>query len=177
MLSFKPAVHMAPMFARGLFSALSGQQASLDATQLLPSLALQDLQWWADNLEAANGSRIWDRQTSLCMASDASETAHAAYVMDHQHVIPDPEARATASWTYIQGYSRKDYDRMRSTPREFHSTLREVRTVHLALAALEGEHADWLQHSRVQWFSDSQAGVALLEGMKGRDDMLQEVCV
>lgn len=175
LLSFQPAMHMAPLFARGLFGMLSGQQLQWDVNTPLPQLALQDLHWWAQNLEAANGSRMWRRQATLCMASDASETAHAAYMLSHQHVMPSPAAAQTTQWSCILGFTQQDHDRMRTSPREFHSTIREVRTVHLALSALAEQHPHLLRQAMVQWFSDSQAGVALLKGMKGDGQLLEEV--
>ena len=58
LVSFRPAVLMAPPYARGLFKAMKGSQG-WDANMLLSELPWQDLRWWQQSLEMANGGR-WD---------------------------------------------------------------------------------------------------------------------
>ena len=61
------------------------------------------------------------------------------------------------------------------TDSSLHATLRELRAIRLAVQALAATRANQLQHTTVQWFSDSQPGVLLLRAMKGAPDCLQEV--
>ncbi|KAK9868491.1 hypothetical protein WJX84_009472 [Apatococcus fuscideae] len=60
LMSFKPGMPIAPLYTRGFYQAMAGRietRADWGRAAPLESLSLEDMQWWADNLLAANGSR------------------------------------------------------------------------------------------------------------------------
>ena len=167
LVSFTPAVPMAPLYAKGLFKAMTGSQG-WDANMLLSELPLQDLKWWQQNLERANGRR-WDLQRpSISMASDASESSHAAYQVSGSGSDADQtEIRMEVAFTPEEMQQQAEH--------ALHSTLRELRAIRLALQVLRDSKPDSIRHSSIQWYTDSQAGAALLSAMKGDAQCLEEV--
>ena len=165
LLSFKPAMKMVPLYARDMFQATSQHaQAGWDSGMAPTEYMLQELQWWTDNVHMANGLRWHQHRVSISTASDASESRYAAFQVD---------APSGQPWRMEVGFSREEQRRV--TDSSLHSTLRELRAIRLVVQALAAPRANQLQHSTVQWFSDSQLGVPLLRATKGAPDCLQEV--
>ena len=160
LLSFKPAMHIAPMFARGLYAAIQ-RTAAKDQQRALPTVAEADLRWWAEMADAANGKSWRERAIKLRFSSDASVTAYAAYSLDD------------AAWRMIVGFTAEEV--IAAKQGTFSSSLREVRTIRLALQSLAQRNAQQLQGARIQWFSDSQVAVTVLRNMKGNATILPEV--
>ncbi len=166
LMSFKPAMAMAPLYTRDMFTVISAQAAAgWDSVMQRVHTAYlqQELEWWQQNVRAANGKRWYQQRTSMVMASDASESRYAAYQVD----------APAGSWRMEVGFTTEELALQAAN--QLHSTLREIRAIRLALETLAAERADLMRHSTVQWFSDSQAGVALLRAMKGDVECLREI--
>ncbi|KAK9819353.1 hypothetical protein WJX74_009588 [Apatococcus lobatus] len=125
------------------------------------------MQWWADNLLAANGSRWWKRTSTIRIAGDASDIGYAAYTLP-----------GTFEWTMQTSFSQSERECMHRAIQGqdiFSSTHRELTNICIALEALIQQHLTHMQHGGLQWFTDSQVAVALLKGLKGSGECLQEV--
>ena len=147
LLSFRPAIRFAPMFTRGLYQALQGRYPTAQTADIVMApVTLQDMQWWITHASQANGRCWWDRQISLMLASDASESCFAAYAVDatqcsqisgmsppqlathhgqdsQQKLLRHQDGRP---WQMQQAFTAEEAALMK-TVTDFSSTLREVR--------------------------------------------------
>ena len=147
LLSFRPAIRFAPMFTRGLYQALQGRYPTAQTADIVMApVTLQDMQWWITHASQANGRCWWDRQISLMLASDASESCFAAYAVDatqcsqisgmslpqlaahhgqdrQQKLLRHQDGRP---WQMQQAFTAEEAALMQ-TVTDFSSTLREVR--------------------------------------------------
>ena len=149
-----PALHLSPLWAKAIYQAMNGD--SWD--QLYPSLAAlkADVQCYLDLLAVAEGGNWWKRHQALLVAGDASEYAYAAYT-------PGGEFR----YPVVVTFSEEELERMASNA--FSSTLRELLCIlHLVKVLLEVQPAS-IQHKRLRYETDSQAGWHSVLGMKGND--------
>ena len=88
MVAASPAVPLGPLFARGVYEAMHGEEGW---DNLYPSQAAcrQDLQCFVEAVTISTGGNWWKRQATLLVAGDASEFAYEAYTPEGelQHPI------------------------------------------------------------------------------------------
>ena len=163
LMSFTPAVLTAPMQARAFYEALRGHSWG-DTAITLSADVCQDMRWWLQRLPACNGRALWHRQSSTIIASDASERKYAAYVVQGE----------PAGFVFQLDFTVTELQAMADN--RLGSTLRELAAIHQALCSLLQHHPQHVQHARIQWLSDSQAGIADLRRMgAGTPQLLQAV--
>ena len=152
MIAAAPAVHLSPLWARAIYKAFDGE--SWDA--LYPSVAAlkADIRCYVDILAVTEGGSWRKRQQALLVAGDASEYASAAYT-------PDGEFRHPMVVTFTEA------ELERLTNSVFSSTLREILCIlHVVRILLELDPT-CIQHKRLRYETDSQAGWYSVMGMKG----------
>ena len=159
MLSLHPAVHMAPLYTRLLFSAL--QTSDWDAP-LLPlgnKLAVQDLQFWKSYLPNY-ARKSWIRRDKVFkIFGDVSETVYAGYTEVDNEVM-------------VHGFSNSEYEAM--LRKELSSTLREVKCARLNIESALQAHST-LSGSVLLYHGDNQSAIFCLNHMKGCGAILEEV--
>ena len=155
MVAAAPAVHLSPLWARAIYKAMVGE-AGWD--KLYPSVAAlkADIQCYKDILAASQGGNWWKRQHALLVAGDASEYAYAAYTPGGEFAYP-----------MVVSFTEEELALMSSN--QFSSTLREILCIyHLVQVLLEVDSAS-IQHKRLRYETDSQAGWYSVMGMKGNE--------
>lgn len=76
LMSIAPAVSMAPLYLRKLYQSMGG---NMDEETGNAALAREDLQYWHDNLDLADG-KSWLKRTSLIhVCGDASKVGYGAF--------------------------------------------------------------------------------------------------
>ena len=155
MVAAAPAVHLSPLWARAIYKAMLGE-AGWD--KMYPSVAAlkADVQNYKDILAVSEGGSWWKRQQALLVAGDASEYAYAAYTPGGEFAYP-----------MVVSFTEEELALMASN--QFSSTLREILCIqHLVKILLEVNPAS-IQHKRLRYETDSQAGWHSVMGMKGNE--------
>ena len=161
--SFQPAMIFAMMQSRVYYEAMAGMPCD-DAIVHLTGSAQEEMEFWLQRMPAANGRAFWSAAPAAIMASDASDRRYAAYVCQGQ-----PSA-------FIFQLDFTIEQRMMAQTHQLGSTLRELGAIVECLKALIRHFPQHVQHTRLQWLSDSQSGVANLTRMRGGTyDLLQAV--
>lgn len=76
LMSVSAAVNMAPLYIRRLYQSMG---EDMDSIAEDAGLALQDLQYWHDNIDVCDG-KSWSRKTeSIHICGDASKVGYGAY--------------------------------------------------------------------------------------------------
>ncbi len=125
---------------------------------MYPSVAAlkADIQCYKDILAVSQGGSWWKRQHALLVAGDASECADAAYTPGGEFAYP-----------MVVSFTEQELALMASN--QFSITLREILCIHhLVQVLLEMDPAS-IQHNRLRYEIDSQAGWYNVMGMKGNE--------
>ena len=83
LVSFQPAMPYVMMQTRAFIETVQQGQPTHGSVQL-PAHLRQDIIWWLHQMQAANGRCFWATVSSSVVASNASETAYAAYTVSGQ---------------------------------------------------------------------------------------------
>lgn len=163
LLSVKEAVHMAPLYTRLLFRALS---ATYDWDSPVPELERQfaqdDLHHWKDYLIKQNG-KSWLRRSQIYHAAgDVSGTGYAGY----SSLLPAP---------MVMSYSTEDWEAMQADPYSLSSVLRETKNAQLVLETVIKHRSTTLQGALLVYTGDNQGSIACLAKMMGKGDILDAV--
>ena len=161
--SFQPGMFYAMMQARAYYEA--GEGLPCDGTVVqLSAEAREEMQFWLEQMPGANGRPLWGASPSTILASDASDTAYAAYVVKGQ-----PQR-----FVFQLDLTRLQRSQVQS--HELGSTLRELGAITHCLRALLRHRSGHITNSRLLWLSDSKSAVANLVRMRGgTPEILQEV--
>ena len=101
--------------------------------------ALQELEFWANQLESFNGQSIWPRPSAVRFVySDASASGYGGYIVEHGNLI------ANGQWSSEEASQS--------------STWRELRAVRCVLESFQNK----LQDERIRWFTDNQNVVRII---------------
>ena len=120
---------------------------------LLTSEALEELNFWLDNIDNFNGQNIWPEASAIRVVySDASSTGYGGYCVEHGGHI------ATDKWSGSEVHQS--------------SMWRELQVVHLVLQDLGPK----LKNHRVCWFTDNQ-NVARIALFGNRKPILHEEAI
>ena len=161
MVAASPAVPLAPLFARGVYKAMHGQQ-SWDCLYPNGEACKQDLLCFQDALKTSSGGSWWKRSTTLLMAGDASEYAYAAYAPDGE--VGDP---------MVVSFTTEELELMANN--EFSSTLREIICMEKTVEVLLQSHPEKVRHKRLVYETDSQTGWYSVMGLKGNSSTFPTV--
>ncbi len=155
MVAAAPTVHLSPLWARAIYKAMVGE-AGWD--NLYPSVAAlkANIQCYKDILAASQGGNWWKRQHALLVAGDASKYAYAAYTPGGEFAYP-----------MVVSFTEEELALMSSN--QFSSTLREILCVHHLVQVLLAVDPASIQHKRLRYETDSQAGWYSVMGMKGNE--------
>lgn len=148
-IAASPAVPLGPLLARAVYKAMTGQDIVYPSTQ-----ALADIQCYLECLTVAAGGRRWKRSRTLLVAGDAAEYAYAAYTPNHE--FPHPMV-ITFTEQELQLVAQNQYS----------STLREIVCILWVVKIILQTDPARVQHIRLQYETDSQAGLQSIMGMKG----------
>jgi len=102
--------------------------------------ALQELEFWAQQLANFNGQSIWPKPSAVRVVySDASASGYGGYIVEHGNLV------ANGQWSKEEASQS--------------STWRELRVVRCVLESFK----DKLQEERVRWFTDNQNVVRIVQ--------------
>jgi len=144
-MSVHLAVPLAQFYTRSLFSCLGNIYVG---RVQLSHRAVKDLHWWASLGRQKLGRALWDRECGLVMTTDASDFGWGA----------------TLGSTPAAGIFTLD-------EQEWHINLKELKTIRLALHALD---AEGIRGQRIQLFTDSQVVLHVVRKMVSRSPELME---
>ena len=163
LLSVKEAVHMAPLYTRLLFRALSAMQAwDSPVPELERHFAREDLQHWRDYLLKQSGKSWLRRSRTFNAAGDVSGTGYAGY----SSLLPAP---------IVMSYSIEDWEAMQADPHSLSSVLRETRNAQLVLETVIAHKSAQLQGGLLVYTGDNQGSIACLKRMMGKGEILAAV--
>ena len=155
MVSFGHAIELAPLMARSVHKAHTGSEG-WDELYPTPQAFQADLRIFLRLLETTNGTKSWARRAASVVAvGDASDSALAASFkrpadLPFIHVPLTPEQR------------------QRVVAHELSSTERELMALQAVVSTLLGcHHRHLLEHGCLQYYTDSQAEMHAVLGMKG----------
>ena len=132
------------LMTRSLYTNLNGKTAWCQRLQL-SNEAIQELEFWADQLANFNGQSIWPRPSTVRYAySDASSSGYGGYIVEHGNPV------ANGQWSSEEASQS--------------STCRELRAVQCVLESFQGK----LQDERKRWFTDNQNVVRIIQHGSGK---------
>jgi len=127
------------LMTRSLYASLNKRTSWCQRISLTTE-ALQELEFWAQQLPHFNGQSIWPRPLAVRVAySDASSSGYGGYIVEHGNLV------ANGQWSCEEA--------ARS------STWRELRAVKCVLESFQSK----LQDERVRWFTDNQNVVRIVQ--------------
>lgn len=170
LLSFTPAVDLAPLLARGLFHALAEQKVEDWDLGFESHKDLVDtLQWCSSAVEQYNGTRMIRRGASsqLVLVGDASEVGTGLFTPNGELLAAGLPPEIVTSWNAGQLASLAS--------QQFSSSLREIIALREGLSSLAERAPDLLLHGAVQYRTDSQVAAAAVNRMGGNPSLFKEV--
>ena len=163
LLSVKEAVHMAPLYTRLLFRALSATQVwDSPVPELERDFAREDLQHWRNYLLKQSGKSWLKRSKIFHAAGDVSGTGSAGY----SNLLPAP---------IVMSYSIEDWEAMQADPHSLSSVLRETKNAQLVLETVIAHKSPQLQGGLLVYTGDKQGSIACLRRMLGKGEILVAV--
>jgi hypothetical protein len=158
LVSYAPAIGLAPLYARQLYKIMKGMPL-WDTHCPSPAALLQTLHWVSSNMREWNGHRWFTARTVVRMAGDySSERGYGAYTLD-RNILADPIV-----------VSLSDAERTAIAANELSSTYGELMAVHHALTVLTApEHRHLVANKALCYEGDNQGSVAALTRMSGND--------
>ena len=149
MVSLAPAIDISPLLARAVHHSHERGHA-WDDLYPTPAALRADLDLFLQLLHSQNGRKSWHRRPSPVVAvGDASDSACAAY-FPHQDLAPVHVPLSQA-------------EQAAAATGQLSSTTRELMALYYTVVAA----AHLLQHGRLQYFTDCQAEMHSVLGMKG----------
>ncbi len=161
LLSVKAAVHMAPLYSRCLFRAMS---FTLPWDNPIPEedhkFAASDLSYWKTLLAHSNG-KSWLKRSKVVHASgDVSDTGYAGYCS----LLSEP---------IVMSYSESD--RLLVADRALSSVLRETRNAKLVIETVIKQQTAAVQGGVLVYTGDNLGSIQCLKKMNGKGAILDEV--
>ena len=158
LMSIAPAVSMAPLYLRKLYQSMGG---NMDEETGNAALAREDLQYWHDNLDLADG-KSWLKHTSLIhVCGDASKVGYGAFTPNgelYPAVCFNPEEIRLMSVNKLS------------------SVFCEVKIVRLAVEAVVRKlGSDIVGGKVIVYTGDCLPAIQSLPKMKGTVDVFPEV--
>ena len=132
------------LMTRSLYAHLNCRTAWCQKLNLNTE-ALQELEFWDQQLLSFNGQFIWPRPSAVRFAySDASRTGYGGYIVEHGKLV------ANGQWS--EDYAAQS------------STWHELRAVRLVLESFEAK----LKDEWVRWFIDHQNVIRIVQHGSGK---------
>lgn len=154
LVSYTPAIQLAPLYAQQLFKVMQGQ-AAWDALYDTPGAAADAMQWVAANLEEWNGRTWAPNREVLLVAGDYSSThGYAAFTPEGELIDP---IVITISDEVLAAVAQNRYS----------STLGEIECVLRSLEVLLEHHPDLVRGKTLHYNGDNQAAMSNLSSMAG----------
>jgi hypothetical protein len=154
LVSFAPAIGLAPLYAHQLFKIMQGQ-ASWDTLYDTPHAAVEAMQWVAANLTDWNGHTWASKRETLVVAGDYSSThGYAAYTPNGEIEEPIVITHTPEELALIAANKHS-------------STLGEAKTVELSLSVLVENHLALVKGRRLLYNGDSQPCIQSMATMSG----------
>ena len=127
------------LMTRSLYSVLN-DRTSWCQKLALSLEALDEVQFWLDNISQFNGRNIWPTPSAVRVVySDTSSTGYGGYVVEHGNKV------ANGQWSPSEVVQS--------------STWRELKAVRMVLESFQSK----LKNERVRWFTDNQNVVRIVQ--------------
>lgn len=160
LLSFAPAVALAPLFTRELYNAIAGTQ-DWDAPFRLGGGARTEVQFLLDHIDELNGHHMFKREKAVIVVGDASETAYAGYT-------PNGELGSAIN----VAFSESELQQMKEG--QYSSTLREaVGLCKVVTVLLEQLPPGVIATHRIQFVGDNQGCISVFQHMRGQPQIVE----
>lgn len=168
LLSFTPAVDVAPLLARGLFHLLRGTtHRGWDVGFTSTASLVDTLRWCVEAVPRYNGTRMFKREPSLLLAGDASAVGTGIFTPGGELEAAGLPRAILTSW---------DAEQLRQLGQDkFSSGLREIIALREALRVLSERARHLLLHRAVQYMTDSQVAMSAINRMGGNPSLFVEV--
>lgn len=154
LVSFAPAIGLAPLYARQLFLIMKGR-AAWDSLYPTPPAAVEALQWVASHLALWNGHRWASARSTLVVAGDYSSVmGYGAFTPNHELADPIVLTLTTQELAAIAA-------------NRFSSTYGEIKCVLHTLSVLIRHHPHLVCGRRLQYQGDNSAAMHVLSTMAG----------
>ena len=164
LISVKPAVHMAPLYTRLLFKAMSEGACSWDdpLPELSREFAKVDLLYWQQHL-LQQSSKSWkQRSTVYHCAGDMSDLGYAGY----SSLLPAP---------IILSYEASEWDQLQANPHSLSSVLRETMNAKLIMQTIMQQCKGQVAGSTLVYTGDNMGSIDCLRKMQGKGAILDAV--
>ncbi len=160
-VSFRPALPLGNLYTRTLHTCMTGVQ-QWDAVFQSQRHLCDELRWLSANLRTLHGAFFWPQPQGLVLVGDASERQYAAFTPNGELAAP-----------IIVPMSEQELQQLHAG--HLSSTLREARTLRVALPeVLRSCHLS-MQGKTVVYYTDSQAAQQCFSSIIGTDAVFQEV--
>ncbi len=159
-MSVSAAVNMPPLYIRRLYQSMG---ENMDSIAEDAGLALQDLQYWHNNIDICDGKSWLRKAESIHICGDASKVGYGAYTPNDELQQP-----------MVMSFDAAEIQLMRAN--QLSSVFREVKNVRLAVETVVSRLGpEFVAGKVIVYTGDCMPAIQDLQKMKGTVNVFPEV--